>query len=240
MTKFVAVVSGKGGAGKTTCTLNIGQALFNLGKKVLLVDANLVTPNLALQLGFLNPEGTINQFLRGEKSLQEITYLHESGLSIIPASPSYSEFQKTNPQKLTEIFEHLDGTADIILVDAPSGLGYEVHQVIKNCDEALIIANPNLSSMIDALKTIELTKANNKMVSGVVLNMTHRGWHELKSQEVEKYLELPIIANIRHDRKVRKSLHKQMPLNYLYPRSHSAKQFKIVAEHLSLHSELQP
>ena len=46
MTKFIAFVSGKGGVGKTTSTLNVSKALASLGKEVLLVDANIVTPNL--------------------------------------------------------------------------------------------------------------------------------------------------------------------------------------------------
>ena len=69
MTRFIALVSGKGGVGKTTATLNIGHALSKQGKKVLLLDANMVTPNLALQLGILNPKDTLNQFLRKEKNL---------------------------------------------------------------------------------------------------------------------------------------------------------------------------
>ena len=237
MTKFVALVSGKGGVGKTTATLNIGQALSKLGHKVILLDANLVTPNLAIQLGFMDPEGTVNKFLRKEKSLNEVIYQHKSGIALIPASPSYSEFQKTNPQKLTEIFEHLDETADFVLVDSPSGLGYEVDQVLRNCDEVLLVVNPNISSVMDALKTIELASTHGCIIAGIVLNMTHRGWNEMKPKEVQKTLEHHIIANIKHDRKVRKSVHKQIPLNSLYPRSRSAKEFIKVAKHLALQYE---
>lgn len=237
MTRFIALVSGKGGVGKTTATLNIGFALTELGRKVLLLDANLVTPNLALQLGLINPQGTLNQFLHREKSLPEVTHLHESGISLIPASPSYSEYQKTNPQKITEIFEHLDDTAEFVLIDAPSGLGYEVNQVLKNSDEALIIVNPNLSSVMDALKTIQVAKANDNIITGVVLNMTNKGKNELKPKEVEEILGVPIITDIKHDRKVRKALHKQAPLGYLYPRSGPAKGFKNVAEYVCLSSE---
>src|SRR3989344_5213965 len=121
MTKFVGLVSGKGGTGKTTATLNLGLALAKRDKKVLLLDANLVTPNLALHLGFINPEGTVNKFLRKEAGIKDIIYLHESGISLIPASPSYAEFQKTNSEKIPEIFEHVENLADIVLVDAPSG-----------------------------------------------------------------------------------------------------------------------
>ena len=97
-----------------------------------------------------------------------------------------------------------------------------------------MIVNPNYSSVIDALKTIEIAKANNNTITGVVLNMSNRGRHELTEEQVQSYLGYPLLANIRTDRKIRKSLHRQMPLTYLYPRSRSAKQFRLVAEHLSL------
>ena len=239
MTRFIALVSGKGGVGKTTTTLNIGHTLSQLGRKVLLLDANLVTPNLSLQLGILSPKDTLNQFLRKEKNISEITYLHESGVSLIPSSPSYAEYQKTNPQKLTEIFEHLDDTADFVLIDSPSGLGYEVNQVLKNSDEVLIVVNPNLSSIMDALKTIQLAKANDNIIAGIILNMSNRGRNELKPEEVSNILGHPIIANIRYDRKIRKSLHKQNPLTHIYPRSRTAKEFRKVAEYISLQLDLK-
>jgi len=234
MTKFIAFVSGKGGVGKTTATINVGQALSDQGKKVILLDANLVTPNLAINLGMVNPEGTLNKFLRKEKSLTEITYLHESGISVIPASPSYNEFQKTNVQKLNKVFEHLDNIADFILVDSPSGLGYDVDLVLKECDEAFLVVNPTLSSVMDALKTMQLAQANNTIIAGVVLNMTNKGRHELKPIEVEQILGHSIIANIPHNRKVNKSVHKKQPVNYLYPRSKVAKEFAKIAKHISL------
>ena len=233
MTKFVAVVSGKGGAGKTTSTLNLGQALTDSGKKVILLDANLVTPNLSIQLGFMNPEGTINKFLRKEKNLKEITYLHESGISLIPASPSFSEFQKTNPQNISKIFEHLQNTVDIVLIDSPSGLGFEVEQVLKNTDEAVVVVNPTISSVVDALKTIQIAKENNNFIAGVLLNMSNGGRNELKVSEIEEILGHPVIANIKHDRKIRKSLHNKMPVTYKYPRSRSSKEFQKLADHFN-------
>ncbi|PIN73469.1 hypothetical protein COV20_04565 [Candidatus Woesearchaeota archaeon CG10_big_fil_rev_8_21_14_0_10_45_16] len=233
MTKFITIISGKGGVGKTTAAVNIAQALSNLGKKAVVVDGNLVTPNVAIHLGMMNPEGTINKFLRKEKSLREVMYLHESGVSVIPASPSYNEFQKTNTQKIGKIFEHLNDAADFVLIDAPSGLGYEVSQILKHSDEILLVVNPTLSSVMDGLKSIEMAKDNDNVVAGVVMNLSHRGRHELKPQEVSDILGYPIIANVpRHD-KVRKALHRQTPLNYLYPRSRPARQFQKVAEHLS-------
>ncbi len=237
MTKFVAFVSGKGGVGKTTTTLNVGQALAQQGKKVILLDANLSTPNLAIHLGMMNLSGTVNKFMHQEKGLNEVIYKHESGISLIPASPSYEEFQKTNPQKLTEVFEHLDNMSDFVLIDAPSGLGYEVNQILKHSDESVIVVNPNLSSVMEALKTIQLSKEQGSVVAGIVLNMSNKGKNELSQQEVEQILGYPIIANIREHKKVKKAAYRQMPLNYLYSRSKPAKGFAQVAKHLSLEND---
>jgi septum site-determining protein MinD len=238
MTRFVAFVSGKGGVGKTTTALNVAHALHRAGKQVILVDANIATPNVGLQLGLIQPDGTLNRFLRKEKGLHEIIYRHDSGVTIVPSSLSLDEFQNTDPKKMTEIFEHLDNIANFVLVDAPSGLGVEVNEILKNTDEVLIVANPTLSSVMDALKTIQLAQEHNNTIAGVILNMSNYGWSELKPEEVQKILGHPIIANIRHDRKFRKALLKQSPLGSLYPRSRSATEFKRVANHLCIGEEL--
>ena len=234
MTKFITIVSGKGGVGKTTTTLNIGHSLTKLGKKVILLDANLVTPNLAINLGMMDPKGTINKYLRKEKGITEIIYLHESGISVIPASPAYTEYQKTNSQKLPKIFEDLDGSADFVIVDAPSGLGYDVTNLIEHSDEVLIVTNPTLSSVMDALKTIQVANAHRTVIAGVVVNMSNRGKFEMKPKEIEETLGYTIIANIRNERKIRKASYKTMPVTYIYPRSRAAKQFNNIANHLAL------
>ena len=188
MTRFVTLLSGKGGVGKTSTTVNLGHALAARGKKVILVDANLATANLGLHLGVLKPRGTVNNFLRGEKALREIMHGHESGFSFIPASTSYAEFQKTNPMKIGKLLSHLDKTCDFVLIDAPSGLGPEIHELLKHSDEALVVTNPQLSSVMEALKSLKLAQARDNIISGVVLNMSNRGRHEMSHSDVEEIL----------------------------------------------------
>lgn len=232
MTRFIALISGKGGTGKTTTAINLAHALTKLGKKVILLDANFATPNLASHLGVASPSATLNDFLKKKKALQEIMHLHYSGLNFIPSSISYQDFKKAQPDKLPEIFEHLKNLADFVLVDCPAGFGYELVQILKNTDEALIITNPNLSSVIDALKSIEIALENNNSLPGFILNLSHKGRNEFKPEEIEKTLNIPLIANILFDKKIKKSLYKQVPSHYLYPRSKSSKQYLKLAERL--------
>ncbi len=232
MTKFIALASGKGGVGKTTSTISLGQAFHDLEQDVIVVDGNLVTPNVATHLGMANPQATLNKFLRKEKSLKDIIYTHESGLRIIPSSPSYVEFQKTNVSQLGKLFSQLDKVADIILIDAPSGLGYDVEQIFKHSDEVVVVVNPTLPSVMDALKTVQLAQAHNNTIAGIILNMVHNDRHELKAQQVEEILGHKVIAKVPFHKKVRKALHKGMPLSSLYPRCKPSRQYLAAAKHL--------
>lgn len=236
MTRFITLVSGKGGVGKTTAALNLTHALHKLGKQVILVDGNLATPNVGLQLGLIQPEGTLNKFLHKKKGLHEVIYQHENGVTLIPSSLNLKEYQKTNPHKLIEIFEHLDDMAEFVIIDAPSGLGIEVNEILKNSDEALIVINPTLSSVMDALKTIQLAHSHHNTIAGVILNMTHfAGWNEMKLEEIQKILGFPIIASIKYDRKFRKALMQQDLVHHLFPKSKIAQEFRRIARHLSMH-----
>lgn len=230
MTKFIALVSGKGGVGKTTTAVNLGRALADQGREVVMVDANLATPNLGIHLGIVNPENTLNQFLQKKRSIQEVIQNHEDGFSFIPASPSYTEFQKTNPLKLVEVFEHLDNSAEIVLLDGPSGLGVEVEHLLKHSDEALIVVNPTLSSVMDALKTIALAKEKETIIAGILLNMAHR--KGLKPEEVSAILGQPILGTISIDHKIRKAMVKGKPVRSVYRWSKIGREMKKVASYL--------
>ncbi len=233
MTRFIALISGKGGVGKTTSTINLAHALMNHGKSVLIVDANLVTPNIGLHLGLIDAETSLNHFLEKKNSIHEIIHTHDSGLAFIPASSSYNIFKNTDQEKLGKIFDHLNGLADFVLVDAPSGLGEDLKKILEHTDEALTVVNPTNSSLMEAVKSIELARSMHNTIPGVLLNMSSWfGSHEMASAEVEEILGAHVIANVYRDNKIKKSVHNQVPLQFHYPRSRSAKQYQQLAEFL--------
>ena len=232
MTKFIALISGKGGAGKTTAAINLGQALQDLGKRVLLLDANFLTPNLSTHLGVLSPPVTLNGFLQKQKPIHESIIIHHSGLAFLTASLSYQE-ARCSQARVGEIIEHLDQLADFVLVDCPAGIGSELSKILEHTDEALVVANPNLSSVVDALKVIELAKEHNNSLPGFILNMTCKGKNELKAEIVENALNLPLAAEIPFDKKITKALYKQSSSFHLYPRAKSSRCFLSLAKELS-------
>lgn len=226
MTRFIALISGKGGVGKTTTTINLGHALSQRAKLILL-DGNLCNPNFSVHLGMISPENTLNDFLERKKNIPEVTAIHKCGLVFIPTSLDYHDSRKE--YRLSEIFEHLDRIADIVLVDCPPGMGKDLSQVLANTDESIVVVNPSLPSVIDALKVIELAKEHKNEILGFVLNKTEKGKDGLGVAEIKSTLEISLLANIPFDKKIKKALYKKHPSHYLYPRAKSSKSFRELA-----------
>ncbi len=234
MTRFIAVVSGKGGAGKTTAAINVAHALTLQGRKTILLDANLQTPHVGTYLGKVSPPVSLNHVLHGTRAWHDALCHHESGLYFVPASASYAEYLRTDQGRFSEIFEHLDEHAEFVVVDSPPGLGSEVRQVLRECDEALLVVMPTPGAVLDALKTVQLVKEENTLLAGVLLNMVHKERGELTAKEVEHLLGTKVLGTVPFDRKVLRSMHKAQPVGHLYRRSKAAREFRKTAEFLCL------
>ena len=154
--KVYAVISGKGGVGKTTSAINLGSSVNSLGKEVIIVDANLTTPNIGLHLGSPIVPVTLNHVLNNKARVEEAIYEHESGTKILPSSLSIGELKNLEPDKIVDVAKKLRKIAECIFLDASAGLGDEAKAAIKACDEVIIITNPDISAVTDALKTIKV------------------------------------------------------------------------------------
>src|SRR3989304_5349675 len=102
MSRIITITSGKGGVGKTTTSINLATALNFFGKEVIIVDANLTTPNVGLHLGAPIVPISLNHVLQGKAKIQDAIYEHESGTKILPSSLSISELRKINHNKIKE------------------------------------------------------------------------------------------------------------------------------------------
>ena len=86
MRKLFVITSGKGGVGKTTTAINLGAAMNQFGKDVLIIDGNLTTPNVGIHLNSPEAPVNLNHILLGKAEPFEAVYEHESGVKIIPSS----------------------------------------------------------------------------------------------------------------------------------------------------------
>lgn len=229
MTKVIVVASAKGGVGKTTTAINLSTALASFGRPVTLLDANLSTPNVGIHLGSPVVPSSVHDAVSGKKSIKNCVYQHESGVRVVPGSISISALKNSPPQNLGKVIKGLEGTSEIVVVDSAAGLGAEAFSAIDAADEVIVVSTPDLPSVTDALKTIEMTEEKGITVVGVVLNRVRSDKTEMKEDEIAAMLERPVIASIPEDEMIRDSLKKRHPVVFSNPDSNSSVAYKELA-----------
>jgi len=225
MSKIYAIISGKGGTGKTTSAINLGTSLNHLGENVIIIDGNLSTPNIGIHLGAPIVPITLNHVLNGQAKLEEAIYEHESGTKIIPASLSLKEIGKINYKALPDIAKKLKRITDHILIDSAAGLGKEVKSIIQVSDEIIIITNPEIAAITDALKTIKLTQEMNKPIKGIIITRYQGKETEMSLPNIKDMLESPILGIIPEDVAIKKSQAMKNAVINTHPKSRAAKTY---------------
>lgn len=228
MSKLIAVASAKGGVGKTTVAVNLATALASFGRNVLLVDTNLITPNVSIHLGAPNLKHTIHSVISGDSELKDAIYIHPSGLKVMPSDISLEAMKGADYSMLKSILPKLGKLAEIVIVDSPGGIGKEAFSALELADEILIVTTPQLAPVTDALKAVKLAEEKKLNVLGIVLNDVS-GTSEIETRNVEVMLEAPVISVIPRDDAVRESLMMRHPVVYAYPDSKSAIAYKKLA-----------
>ncbi len=228
MAKIVCVASGKGGVGKTTSVVNLGSALSKFGYNTILVDGNINTPDLGLQLGMPSNGINLHDVLSSNRSIFESVYLHPNGTKVVPAGINMWGLLKLSRDKLSEI-KKLKSYSDIVLLDCSPGINDEAEACISVSDEVLIITNPDIPSVTDALKTIALAKKFNKPIIGAIVNKRFGKDFELSDNNVSEFLGVPVIGVIPHDEKVPRSLSNLKSVVNAFPFSKASVGFKKAA-----------
>jgi septum site-determining protein MinD len=229
MTRLICVSSGKGGVGKTTATANIGAALTQFGADTIVLDANLTNPNLGFHIGIPLYPTTLHDVLKGDAHITEAMYIHDSGLRVVPAGLSVDDLRETTPDNLSDVLLDAVGEPDFVLVDSAAGLGQESISAIEASDEVLVVTNPNLPAVTDALKTVDIAEETGTEVTGVVLNMVKGHDSELDKDEVESMIGHEVIMEIPHHEKVEEALSVKKPIVHHEPDHHVSERFKGVA-----------
>ncbi|MBN2142009.1 cell division ATPase MinD [Candidatus Woesearchaeota archaeon] len=232
MARKITIASGKGGVGKTTSAINIAHAMNKRNNKTLLIDGNLSTPNVHIYLGWPILKRTLVSVMKHESDLKDAIYKHSSGLRILPSISSAGEMRTLKVDRLAEVMDELEGEADVILLDSAAGIGRETLGAMQVSDEVLIVTNPEMAAVLDAQKTVQLAHELGKTILGVVLNKVKYGKHEMKMEEVEKLLDIPVIGVIPFDENISKVSSGKHPVTHAYPRAKSSKGFDRVAEAL--------
>ncbi|MBI5903242.1 MAG: MinD/ParA family protein [Deltaproteobacteria bacterium] len=242
-TRVIAVSSGKGGVGKTNSVANLAVAFARMGKKVLLLDADLGLGNLDILLG-LTPKYNLGHLLRGERTLEEVVVRGPFGIMILPASSGVQELTNLSPEERLTLASHLEGMGlqvDIMFIDTGAGISSNVLFFNMSAQEIIVVVSPEPTSLTDAyaLMKVLLQKHGERAFKLLVNNV------KTKKEGIEVYRKLSLVAErflnisvdyigcVLHDENVPRAVVQQKAVMDVYPESKASLCYMEIARGIS-------
>jgi len=229
--RVYCITSGKGGVGKTNLSVNLGLALQNLGKKVLLIDADLGLANVDVVTG-LYPKYNLSHILSIGKSIQDIILDGPRGICILPgASGLYELANITNTQLeiLIDSFNSIAGAFDIIIIDTGAGISKNVLSFVQSSDEVIVVTTPEPSAVTDAYALIKVAHRHCDKIH-VIINKTENYKEaqftmEKLTKAAKKFLNIDInyLGFVLEDKSIYRANMEQTPFFIKYPEGLASK-----------------
>jgi len=156
-TRIIAVSSGKGGVGKTNIAINLALAYAQLGKRVVVMDADLGLANVNVVLGVI-PRYNLYHLIRKQKTLSEIVVDTSYGIQIIAGASGFSKIANLSEEERRSFIAELAAlaNADVIVIDCAAGVSGNVISFIAAADDALIVTTPEPTAITDAYGIIKI------------------------------------------------------------------------------------
>jgi flagellar biosynthesis protein FlhG len=161
--RVLAVTSGKGGVGKTNLSVNLSYALLELGREVMLLDADLGLANVDVLLGTV-PRLHLGHALAGEADILDVVYDGPAGLKLIAGGSGVgdlADLPESDLQQFIRSLRKLESRTDYLLVDTGAGLGRSVRNFVLAADVVLVVTTPEPTAMTDAYAMIKAVVQKN-------------------------------------------------------------------------------
>lgn len=228
LTRVISFTSGKGGVGKTNSLINIGLALVNEGRRVLILDADLGLANVDILLG-LTPKYTLEDLLYNQKNIEDIIVESENGLSVIPAGSGVLSLLNLDANKKSLIISEVERIAkdyDYLLIDTGAGISDDVLFFNTVAMEVVCVINSEPTSLTDTYSLIKvLSQRGEKDFSILVNNVKNeteaKNAYKKLFMAVEKFLrvKLKYVGFIPSDPIVNEAILEQKAFVDMYPSS---------------------
>jgi flagellar biosynthesis protein FlhG len=246
--RVIAITSGKGGVGKTSIVGNLGYGFAKLGKKVVILDADLGLGNLDVLLG-LAPRYNLSHVILGEKSIDEILVEGPGKMKILPASSGIQELTHLNKDQKIQILTQLDlliDSVDVLFIDTAAGISSNVMDFNATAQEVVVVVSPEPTSITDAyalMKVLSL-KYSGKACK-LIVNMVSRpeeGREVFRQLQIvtDRFLDITIeyLGYVLFDGKVTKGVKNQKIVSELYPDTQASRCFTDIIRKISSMSPL--
>jgi flagellar biosynthesis protein FlhG len=156
--RTIAISSGKGGVGKTSVAINLGLALGQLGRRVVLLDADLGLANLDVMLG-LRPKHHLGHVVSGERTIADILVQAAPNVAVIPGGSGLGDLvdlPRHQRDSLIRSFTLLDRLADILIIDTAAGVSSDVSSFVLAASELVVVTTPDPAAITDAYALVKV------------------------------------------------------------------------------------
>lgn len=242
MGKIIAVVSGKGGTGKTSFTANTGLALAAMGCRVLCLDCDITLRNLDLALGLSDTAlMDFTDVIKGRCCLADAAVRHPKyeNLALL-AAPPVSAAPDISGQDMIRLADEIRQICDFCLVDAPAGFGQGFLLATAIADSAVVVTTTDQSALRDAQRTVmEL----NRFPAGklhLVVNRVQKKMLKALRTTIDDAIDtagLPLLGVVPEDSDVPFALNRGIPLrdcNYYAARAYENIAKRLLGRKISL------
>lgn len=234
--RSLAVVSGKGGVGKSNFSINFSTTLSGQGKKVVLIDMDIGMGNIHILLG-KSVQYNLKDYLVGEQPIESVLFEGPNGLQYISGGSGLSGVMEWTDEmfnRLIEAFEYLQKTFDYIVFDMGAGATSQTLDLLMSVDDIIVITTAEPTSITDAYSMMKYIYYKDSEKNFYLI--CNRAFSDEEGAEttgrlklvMSKFLskEITILGVLPEDTVVRKAVREQTPFSILYPQAEITKKLK--------------
>lgn len=242
-TLSVAILSGKGGVGKTNLTLNMAYALYQAGFRALLMDCDLGLANLDVLLG-ITPTGNLQNALLGSSDIEDVIHtVEKNAFDVLPAASGVPELNNLSPElreSLLEMLEPILDRYDFVFMDLGAGISETVQVFSAMAALRIMVITPEPTSLTDSYALIKvLNKRYGLRDFMIVVNQVESAKEAQTAFDKIKgacmhflQIEPVLLGHVRMDLKLPEAVCHQKPLLQFAPGSVASQDIQELASRL--------
>lgn len=247
-TLSVAVLSGKGGVGKTNLALNLGYALYKTGHKLLLMDFDIGLANIDVLMG-LSPEKNLQDLFQPETEASEVVYpIEENGFDFLPSASGVPELLEMDDDMREALFGKLNQTFngyDYLFLDLGAGISQTVLSVASMSHMPVLVVTPEPTSLTDSYAVIKVLNTQyglsdfNVLVNQIDSANEGKLTFDRLNGACERFLgiTLKFLGGVHSDPSVPEAVRRQTPLMKFAPRCRAAQDILNAAVKIHRHRQ---